>query len=239
MTEEAAKAQLLGPPPARKWVDNIAAVSSALIALATLLNWFFGRDSRFPPWFFYVLTALILVIMFKYFEDSIRRFYQSMALRSYIREAHFKLLDNLQRFGELVGPRNDESMVHLIESIATRRGKPVVDRDLYPYADMLIQNILLKLSASGKSLSVGEFKGVMNDLTTLIKFCTYFYFKKPFLMDGIPDLTKEELKEFEFARENFADFLRRFQIFYDEVSGRFGTTSKGHFEIPKPLSARS
>ncbi|MGA9120274.1 MAG: hypothetical protein WB699_13000 [Bacteroidota bacterium] len=236
MTEEAAKAQLQAPPQARKWVDNIAAVSTALIALATLLNWFFGRERSFPAWFFYVLTILIVVILFKYFEESIRRFFQSLALRSYIREAHFKLLDNLQRFNELVGQRNDESIIHVIETIATRRGKPVVDRDLYPYADMLVQNILLKLSESGKSLSAGEFKGVMNDLTTLIKFCTYFYYKKPFHLDRAIDLTKEEIKEFEFARENFADFLRRFQIFFDEVNGRFGTTTRGHFEIPKPLS---
>jgi len=46
------------------------------------------------------------------------------------------------------------------------------------------------------------------------------------------------MKELEFARENFADFLRRYQIFFDEVSVRLGLTSRAHFEIPKPLSSR-
>ncbi|HTX98632.1 MAG TPA: hypothetical protein VMG09_01295 [Bacteroidota bacterium] len=238
MPEEGAKPQILPAPPPKKWIDNIAAVSSALIAIGTLLNWFFGRESSFPKWFFYVLTILILVILYKYFEESIKRFFAALAVKNYIREAHFKLLDNLQRFSELVSPRSDDSIVHVIETVSTRRGKPLVDRDLYPYADQLVQNILLKLSESGRGLSAGEFKGVLNDLTTLIRFCTYFYFKKPFHVQDAGDLTKDEMKELEFARENFADFLRRYQIFFDEVSVRLGLTSRAHFEIPKPLSSR-
>jgi len=239
MPDEVLRAQLSAAPPAKRWIDNIAAVSSALIAIGTLLNWFFGRESSFPKWFFYVLTILILVILYKYFEESIKRFFASLAVRSYIREAHFKLLDSLQRFSDLVSQRSDDSIVHVIETIGTRRGKPLVDKDLYPYADQLVQNILMKLSESGKSLSAGEFKGVMNDLNTLIRFCTYFYFKKPFNVREATDLTKEEVKEIDFARENFVDFLRRYQIFYDEVSGRLGSTTRAHFEIPKPFSPRA
>ncbi len=239
MPEEGVRAQIMPAPPPKKWIDNIAAVSSALIAIGTLLNWFFGRESSFPKWFFYVLTLLILVILFKYFEESIKRFFAAIAVRSYIREAHFKLLDNLQRFSELVSQRSDDSIVHVIETIGTRRGRALVDKDLYPYADQLVQNILLKLSESGKSLSAGEFKGVLNDLSTLIRFCTFFYFKKPFHSQDTGDLTKDEMKELEFARENFADFLRRYQIFFDEVSGRLGSTTRAHFEIPKPVSPRA
>ncbi len=239
MSEETVRTQLIPAAPPKKWIDNIAAVSSALIAIGTLLNWFFGRESSFPKWFFYVLTILILVILYKYFEESIKRAFASIAVRNYIREAHFKLLDNLQRFSELVSQRSDDSIVHVIDTISTRRGQPLVDKDLYPYADQLVQNILLKLSESGKSLSAGEFKGVLNDLSTLIRFCTFFYFKKPFHVQESCDLTKEEMKELEFARENFADFLRRYQIFFDEVSGRLGSTTRAHFEIPKPVSPRS
>jgi len=139
MPEEGAKPQILPAPPPKKWIDNIAAVSSALIAIGTLLNWFFGRESSFPKWFFYVLTILILVILYKYFEESIKRFFAALAVKNYIREAHFKLLDNLQRFSELVSPRSDDSIVHVIETVSTRRGKPLVDRDLYPYADQLVR----------------------------------------------------------------------------------------------------
>ncbi len=239
MPEEGIKAQILPQAPPKKWIDNIAAVSSALIAIGTLLNWFFGRESSFPKWFFYVLTILILVILYKYFEESIKRFFAAIAVKNYIREAHFKLLDNIQRFSELVAQRSEDSIIHVVETIGTRRGKPLVDKDLYPHADQLVQNVLLKLSESGRGLSAGEFKGVLNDLTTLIKFCTFFYFKKPFLAHDAGDLTKEEMKELEFARENFADFLRRYQIFYDEVSVRLGSTTRAHFEIPKPLSPRA
>lgn len=127
MPDEALRAQMIAAPPNKRWIDNIAAVSSALIALGTLLNWFFGR----------------------------------------------------------------------------------------------------------------EFKGVMNDLNTLIRFCTCFYFKKPFNGREASDLTKDEIKEVEFAHENFVDFLRRYQIFYDEVSGRLGSTTRAHFEIPKPLTPKA
>jgi hypothetical protein len=38
------------------------------------------------------------------------------------------------------------------------------------------------------------------------------------------------------AWENFADFVRRYSIFYDEINGKLGSSARAHFEIPKPLS---
>ena len=86
-----------------RWVNHIATISTALIALGTLLNWFFGKGGpSFPRWFFYILTFLIVVILYNYFQESIRRELQKLAVRSYLRQAHFHLLDSLQRFSELV-----------------------------------------------------------------------------------------------------------------------------------------
>ncbi len=220
----------------KRWINNIAAISSALIALGTLLNWFFAKQTNFPKWFFYVLTFLILVILYKYFEDAIRRFLADMAVKTYLRQAHFHLVDSLQRFSELVTQRGDDSIVRVLDAISTRIGQDVVDKDLYAYADQLIQNVFLKLSDSGRNMTVGEFKGVISDMSTLIKFTTHFYFKKPLHVREVCDLTSEELKNLELARENFADFVRRYQIFYDEVNAKLGSAARGRFEIPKPLS---
>lgn len=224
------------PAPEKKWIDTIATVSSALIAIGTLLNWFFGRQHTFPPWFFYFLTFLILVIVYKYFEESIRLFIQALSHRQFIRQQHFQLLDFLRRFSELVTTRSEDSISTLLQKISDKNGQEIVDRDLFGYADMFIANILLKLSESGQRISVGEFKSVLNDLSSLIKFCSFFYFKKPLHVKGITGLTADEKKNVEMARENFADFVRRYQTFYDEVNVKLGSSSRVHFEIPKPVS---
>lgn len=220
----------------KKWINNVATISSALIALGTLLNWFFGKQNSFPHWFFYILTFLIVVILYKYFEETIRRYIQVWALKSYLREAHFHLVDSLQRFSELVTQRSDDSIVRVLETISGRVGQEIVDKDLFAYADQLIANVFLKLSDSGRNITVGEFKGIISDMSTLIKFCTHFYFKKPLHVREVVDLTRDEMKNLELARENFADFVRRYQVFYDEVNAKLGSTARGHFEIPKPLS---
>ncbi len=224
------------PAPEKRWIDTIATVSSALIAIGTLLNWFFGKHTTFPSWFFYFLTVLILIIVYKYFEESIRMFIQAMSVRQFIRQQHFQLLDFIRRFSELVTTRSEDSISTLLQKISDRNGQEVVDRDLFGYADLFISNILLKLSESGQRITIGEFKSVLNDLSSLIKFCSYFYFKKPLHVKGITGLTADEKKNVEMARENFADFVRRYQTFYDEVNVKLGSSSRVHFEIPKPIS---
>ncbi|RPH36436.1 hypothetical protein EHM92_04510, partial [bacterium] len=224
------------PASGVKWASSISTIASALLALATLFSLFFGAKTRFPPWFLYALTVLMVVIIYKYFEDSIRRMIQAISLRSFLREQHFQLLDFIQRFNELVTPRGEDSIILTIHKIEERSGQDIIDKDLLSYLDQFISNILLRMSEAGKELSVGEFKGIMNDLSTLIKFCSYFYFKKPLHVRGITDLNKEERKNIELARENFADFVRRYSMFYDEINGKLGSSARARFEIPKPLS---
>lgn len=236
MAELASKLDARIPGTEKRLIDTLATVSSAVIAIGTLLNWFFGKQTAFPKWFFYILTLFILVILYKYFEDSIRRLIQTLSVRAYLRQQHFQLVDCLQRFNELTSPHGDDSIGLALKTIAERKGQDIVDRDLFVYSDQFVSNILLRMSDSGRHLSVGEFKGIMNDLTTLIKFSTHFYFKKPLHVTGIGDLSVEERKNIELARENFADFVRRYQKFYDEVNAKLGSSARGHFEIPKPLS---
>jgi hypothetical protein len=220
----------------KRWVDNIAAISSAVIAIGTLLSWFLNRQGSFPKWFFYVLTVFILFIMYKYFENSIRSFVQSFSVRSYLRQQHHLLIDHIQRFAELVTLRGEDSITQVLDKIGERSKQEIVDRDLFAFPDQLLSNILLRLSESGRGISVGEFKGVLNDLNSLIKFCSHFYFKKPLHIRGITGLNAEERKSVDLARENFADFVRRYQTFFDEVNGRLGSSARAHFEIPKPLA---
>jgi len=239
MAEAATKDTALGSPASpsgAKWAGSISTIASALLALATLFSLFFGAKTHFPSWFLYALTALMLVIIYKYFEDSIRRVIQAISLRSYLREQHFQLLDFIQRFNELVTPRGEDSIILAIHKIEERNSHEVIDKDLLSYHDQFLSNILLRMSEAGKELSAGEFKGIMNDLGTLIKFSSYFYFKKPLHLQGLGELNKEERKNIELARENFADFVRRYSIFYDEINGKLGSTARAHFEIPKPLS---
>jgi hypothetical protein len=239
MAEVASKeAVAVGTTPASgaKWAGSISTIASALLALATLYSLFFGAKTHFPPWFLYALTVLMAVILYKYFEDSIRRVIQAISLRSFLREQHFQLLDFIQRFNELVTPRGEDSIILAIHKIEERSGQEIIDKDLLNYHDQFLSNVLLRMSEAGKELSAGEFKGIMNDLGTLIKFSSYFYFKKPLHMRGIADLNKEERKNIELARENFADFVRRYSIFYDEINGKLGSSARAHFEIPKPLS---
>ena len=224
------------PASGTKWASSISTIASSLLALATLFSLFFGAKTRFPSWFLYALTGLMLVIVYKYFEDSIRRAIQAISLRSYLRQQHFQLLDYIQRFNELVTPRGEDSIILAINKIEQRSGQEIIDKDLLNYLEQFLSNILLRMSGAGKELSVGEFKGIMNDLSTLIKFCSYFYFKKPLHVRGITDLNKEERKNIELARENFADFVRRYSMFYDEINGKLGSSARARFEIPKPLS---
>jgi hypothetical protein len=237
MTEIPEKAEAHAAAAEKKWVDKLATAASALIALGTLASWFFGSHTQFPRWFFYVLTALVVVIVYKYFENTLRGFIQAISLRSYLRQQHFQLLDFLQRFGELVTTHGDDSIVVMLQKISDRKGQDVVDRDLFAYPELFMSNIMVRLSEPGRQPSAGEVKGVLNDLSNLIRFSAHFYFKKPLHVKGIPDLSKEEKKSLDLARENFADFVRRFQTFYDEVNVRLGSASRAHFEIPKPLSA--
>jgi hypothetical protein len=224
-------------PREKRWIDNMSAIASALIAIGTLLNWFFGRqNASFPHWFFYILTALILVMLYKYFEEGIRRAIQTLAVKNFLRQAHFQLLDSLQRYSDLVTQKSDDSIVRIMETIGERTGSVIVDPDVIPYIDQLISNILLKLSDSGKNASIGEFKGMVNDLNTLIRFTTHFYFKRPLNGKDASEYTPEELKSLELARENYADFLRRYQVFFDEVQTKLGSSVRAHFEIPKPIS---
>lgn len=236
MAEQEEKPASPNPPHEKKWIDTIATASTALIAFGTLLNWFFGRQASFPHWFFYVLTIFILIIVYKYFEESIRRLIQAMYIRNYLRQAHFQLIDSLQRFSELVTQRSDDSIVKVLQDVSTRQGRDIVDHDLYGYTDQLIANIFLKLSGDGGQVSVGEFKGALADLGTLVKYTTHFYFKKPLYGGELNKFTADEVKSVELARENYADFLRRFQIFYDEAHAKIGSSTRAHFEIPKPLS---
>ena len=74
------------------------------------------------------------------------------------------------------------------------------------------------------------------DLSTLIKLCSYFCFKKPFHIVGVASLTSDDKKNVELAHENFVDFVRRFAAYYDEANAKIGSTARAHFEIPKPLS---
>ncbi len=236
MAEPTTQLSSAAPGHKKPWVDNIATVSTALIAIGTLLNWFFGKQSSFPHWFFYVLTFLIVVILYKYFEESIRQFIQIVSVRNYLRQSRFQLVDSLQRFSELVAQRSEDSIVRILQDASTRLGRDVIDKDLVAYFEQILSNILLKLSDSGKEIRVAEFKGILNDLTILIKFAAHFYFKRTLYGPGTDALTADELKSSELARENFADFVRRYQIFYDEVHAKLGSTSRAHFEIPKPLS---
>jgi hypothetical protein len=220
----------------KKWINSITTISSVLIAVGTILNWFFGRQSTFPHWFFYLLSILVAVILYKYFEESIRRGIQVLSVRNYLRQTHFHLLDYLQRFSELVTQRSEDSIVRVLEGVGTRIGQEMVDKDIFAYSDQLISGLYLRMSESGKEMSLGEVKGILNDMSILIKFSTLFYFKKPLLSGDLNRLTLEEKKELELARENFADYVRRFQVFFDEVNAKIGSTARAHFEIPKPIS---
>ena len=237
MEEATPKAEPQTGPGEKRWFDTLATISSAVIAIGTLIGWFFGKQSNFPHWFSYLLALFILVIIYKYSEPSIRRIIRALAVRTFLKDQHQRLLDFLQRFAELVTLRGDDSIAVILQKISEQRKQDIVDRDLFAYPDQFISNILLRLSESGSGISLTEFKGVLNDLSTLIKFCSYFYFKKPIHIAGIQNLTAEERKNLELARENFADFVRRFSSFYDEANVKLGSTSRAHFEIPKPISS--
>src|SRR5512133_2532679 len=120
-------------PGGAKWAGSISTIASALLALATLYSLFFGAKTPFPSWFIYALTVLMIVIVYKYFEESIRRVIQAISLRSYLREQHFQLLDFIQRFNELVTPRGEDSIILAIHKIEERNGQEIIDKDLLNY----------------------------------------------------------------------------------------------------------
>lgn len=237
MEEPAVKPQAQSGGSERRWFEKLATISSALIALGTLVSWFFGRQSNFPHWFTYLLAVFILVIIFNYAQPSIRRIIRMLAVKTFLKDQHQRLIDFLRQFAELVTLRGDDSIVGILQKISEQKKQDIVDRDLFAYPDQFISNILLRLSESGSRISLSEFKGVLNDLSTLIKFCSYFYFKKPIHVKGLQNINTEEKKSLELARENFADFVRRFSAFYDDANAKLGSTARAHFEIPKPLSS--
>jgi predicted CopG family antitoxin len=220
----------------KHWFDTVATISSGVIAIGTLLNFFYGRQTNFPHWLNYLLAVFLLLIIYRYSQGYIRRTIEVLSLRSFLRDQNQRLVDFLQRFTELVTLRGNDSVSDLLQKMSESKKQDLVDRDLFAYPDQFLSNILLRLSESGKNISQSEFKGVLNDLSTLIKFCSYFYFKKPFHIVGTPALTSDERKNIELARENFADFVRRFAAYYDEANAKLGSTARAHFEIPKPLS---
>jgi hypothetical protein len=222
--------------PDKRLNETLTTVSSGVVAIGTLVGWFFGSSRGFPPWFTYVLTGFVILLLYKYSEGTIRMIIQNLAVRSFIRDQHPKLVDFIQRFSELVTTRGDGSIAVALQKISERKGKDLVDRDLYSWPDQFISNILLRLSDAGKSISVGEFKGILNDLSSLIKFTSYFYFQKPMHLGDLGELTKDERKTLELVRENYADFVRRFGAFHDDVNGRFGSSTRAHYDIPKPVS---
>ncbi len=230
MSDEATK------KPEKRWNETLTTVSTGVVAVGTLVSWFFGSTRGFPSWFTYVLTGFIALIIYKYSERSIRQVVQTLAVRSYIREQLPRLVDFIQRFSELVTMRGDGSIAAVLQKISERKGKDLVDRDLYVWPDQFIANILLRLSDAGKATSVGEFKGVLNDLSSLVKFTSQFYFQKPIHLGDLGEITKEERKTVELVRENYADFVRRYAAFYDDVNSRFGSSARAHFDIPKPLT---
>jgi hypothetical protein len=110
-----------------------------------------------------------------------------------------------------------------------------VETDLFTYPEQSLANILGRLSEEGGSISAGEFKGVLNDLSTLIRYCSHFYFRKPVQENRLSGLDALDRNSLELARENFVDFVRKFQDFHNEVQLRLGSDKREHFELPRPL----
>ncbi len=213
----------------------MATVATGVVAIATIVNWFFGGTHAFPRWFSYVLTLFVTFALYKYSEVHVRKLARFLTLRRYIRRQRFRLVEMIQGFGDLISTSQENSLTSVLTRISEKSGHELVDRDLFSYPQQILSNILFRLSDAGGRVSIGEFKGVLNDLSTLIRFCGYFSFTKPVRENRIAGMNSEDRSSLELARENFADFVRRFQAFHDEVQLRLGTELRTRLDIPKPL----
>jgi hypothetical protein len=223
------------PHAVKSWSDTLATISTGVVAIATVMTWIFGASRGFPAWFSYVLTFFVVVAVFKYSEVHVRRLFRFLSLRRYLRQQRFRLVDIIQGFGDLISFTLEDSVTSVLRKTAEKTGRPIVDPDIFAYPNQLLSNILLRLSDAGRNITIAEFKGALNELSTLIQFCSQFYFRKPVGENRLSGVTPAERNSLELARENFADYVRRFQAFHDEVQLRMGTGTRAHFEIPRPI----
>lgn len=223
------------PPLVKGWSDTLTTISTGVVAIATLATWLFGGTRAFPQWLSYLLALFVLVAVYKYSESHFRRLVRFLSLRHYVRQQRFKLVDMIQGCNDLISTKLDDSVTSAHWKIAGRNGRPVVDTDIFGFPERLLSNILLRLSDAGPRISIAEFKGVLGDMGMLVEFCSRFYFRKPVEENRLGEVHPDDRRSLEFARENFADFIRRFQAFDDEVRLRMGSPTRARLEIPKPL----
>ncbi|HXX63692.1 MAG TPA: hypothetical protein VEO56_07835 [Bacteroidota bacterium] len=229
-------AKSAAPAPALKgWSDSLATISTGVVAIATLAGWLFGGAHGFPHWFTYIITVFVLVAIYKYSERHVGKLIQYLSLRSYLRQERYRLVEIIQGFGDLISLKLDDSVSSVIRRISERSGTTIVEPELFDYPNEILSNILLRLTDAGKKVTVSEFKGVLNDLSTLLTFCSHLYFKKPLESNKLGHVTAADRNSLELARENFADFVRRFQAFHDEIHLRLGTGTRARFDVPKPF----
>lgn len=182
----------------------------------------------------YVLTLFVAVALYKYSEAYLKRAVRLLIVRRFLRQQRFRLVGSIEGFSDLMSLRLESSVTSVIRKVSERTGTPLVDPDLLPIPDQFLSNILIGLSEAGGHVSIREFRGVLNDRSTLIKFSTNFYFRKP-AAEGMFALVKpDDRNGLEAARESYADFVRRFEVFYDEVRLRVGSGERARFEIPPP-----
>ena len=222
-------------PSVKGWSESLVTISTGVVAIATLATWFFGASKGFPVWVTYVLTLFVAIAVFKYSEVYLKRLLRLFLLRQYLRQQRFRLVDSIEGFSDLMSLRLETSVTSVLKRVSERSGVRVVDPDLLPIPDQFLSNILIGLSEAGGRITIREFQGVLNDLSTLIKFSTYFFFRKPVDEGAVQQTRSEDRATMEAARENYADFIRRFEEFYDEVRLHVGTGARARFEIPPPI----
>jgi hypothetical protein len=233
--EETEERRRAAAHPVKGWSDTLTTISTGVVAIATLVSWFFGGSHNFPRWFSYLLTVFVLVAAYKYSESHLRRLVRYFAIRLYLRRQRFRLADIIQGFGDLISTKLEDSVTSVLRRIAERNAKGIVETDLFTFPEQSLANILLRLSEAGGTLSAGEFKGVLNDLSVLIRYCSHFYFRKPVQENRLSGLDPAERNGLELARENFVDFVRKFQDFHNEVQLRLGSEKRERFDLPRPL----
>jgi hypothetical protein len=222
-------------PAVKGWSESLVTISTGVVAIATLATWFFGGSKGFPAWVTYVLTVFVAVAVYKYSERYLRGLLRLFLIRQYLRQQRFRLVDSIEGFSDLMSLRLESSLTSVLKKISGGAGVDVVDPDLLPIPDQFLSNILVGLSEAGSRITIREFQGVLNDLSTLIKFSTYFFFTKPTADGVLRQVKAEDRNGLEAVRENYADFLRRFEVFYDEVRLHVGTGARARFEIPPPI----
>ncbi len=223
------------PPSVKGWNESLVTISTGVVAIATLATWFFGGARGFPAWVTYVLTIFVAVALYKYSETYLKRLLGLLIVRRYLRQQRFRLVDSIEGFSDLMSLRLESSVTSVLKKVSGRTGTAIVDPDLLPIPDQFLSNILVGLSEAGGRVTIREFRGVLNDLSTLIKFSTNFYFRKPAEEGKLALVKPDDRNSLEAARENYADFVRRFEVFYDEVRLRVGSGERARFEIPSPL----